>query len=237
MSGTESNTHSRIVLATPHERHDPLEDTLRKTPGIELLRVRSADALNATALARFDPGYIFFVHWSWRIPEAVYSRFECVVFHMTDLPFGRGGSPLQNLIVRGIGETQLCALRCVEALDAGPVYLRRSLSLHGTAEEILLRASLLTAEMIRFIIKQRPVPVEQFGEPVIFERRRPEQSDLSELENLASVFDHIRMLDAEGYPAAFIETEHLRFEFTRASLRADHILADVRITRKHPRGE
>ena len=55
---------------------------------------------------------------------------------MTDLPFGRGGSPLQNLITRGISKTKISALRCNEEIDAGPIYLKRPLSLHGSAEEI-----------------------------------------------------------------------------------------------------
>ena len=38
--------------------------------------------------------------------------------------------------------------------------------------------------------------------------------------------------DAEGYPKAFIETDSFRFEFTRASLKADGILADVKIIKK-----
>ena len=53
-------------------------------------------------LERINPRCIFFPHWSHRIPKEVHDRFECIVFHMTDLPFGRGGSPLQNLIARGI---------------------------------------------------------------------------------------------------------------------------------------
>jgi methionyl-tRNA formyltransferase len=41
------------------------------------------------------------------------------------------------------------------------------------------------------------------------------------------------MLDCEGYPAAFIENEHFRFEFTRASLKSEkEIIADVRIIKK-----
>lgn len=82
---------------------------------------------------------------------------------MTDLPFGRGGSPLQNLIVRGINETQLTALRCVAALDAGPIYMKRRLSLFGTDEEILLRASKLTEEMIESIVSEQPTPQPQVG--------------------------------------------------------------------------
>ena len=42
---------------------------------------------------------------------------------MTDLPFGRGGSPLQNLIVRGYKETMLSAIKCVGEVDAGPIYI------------------------------------------------------------------------------------------------------------------
>ncbi len=55
---------------------------------------------------------------------------------MTDLPYGRGGSPLQNLIQRGHTSTMLTALRCGAGLDTGDVYLKQPLSLHGSAEEI-----------------------------------------------------------------------------------------------------
>ena len=49
----------------------------------------------------FPPRYIFFLHWNWIVPETIFTKFECVCFHMTDLPYGRGGSPLQNLILEG----------------------------------------------------------------------------------------------------------------------------------------
>ncbi len=49
-------------------------------------------------------------------------NFNCVVFHMTDLPFGRGGSPLQNLISRGIYKTKISAIKVVKEIDAGPIY-------------------------------------------------------------------------------------------------------------------
>ena len=45
---------------------------------------------------------------------------------MTDLPYGRGGSPLQNLIINGHKETMMSALRCVQELDAGPIYLKKN---------------------------------------------------------------------------------------------------------------
>lgn len=224
---------TKIVVAAPFSRSDALEATLRAR-GFDVLRLRGPDELNAESLRAFNPCYVFFPHWSWKIPAEIHDAFECVIFHMTDLPFGRGGSPLQNLIVRGIHETQLTALRCVASLDAGPVYLKRPLSLHGTAEEILLRAADLMREMIEVIAREQPQPQPQSSarETEVFHRRTPEESNLGGINSLEQAFDHIRMLDADGYPKAFIETQGLRFEFSRASLKPGEIIADVRITKK-----
>ncbi len=91
----------RIVIATPHHRHNDLERSLISNFNLEVLRIRDPKDLEVSKLLEFSPRYIFFPHWSWIIPKEIYEKFECVIFHMTDLPFGRGGSPLQNLIVRG----------------------------------------------------------------------------------------------------------------------------------------
>ena len=91
-----------IVVATPHRRHDHLEQQLRiQLSNHEVVRVRERQGLSLEALRAIDPDFVFFPHWSWLIPEDIHGRFECVIFHMTDVPYGRGGSPLQNLIVRG----------------------------------------------------------------------------------------------------------------------------------------
>jgi methionyl-tRNA formyltransferase len=224
----------RVVIATPHKRHDALEKNIRELMRTEVLRVRAPAELESSILADFNPRFIFFPHWSWKIPANIFEEFECLIFHMTDLPFGRGGSPLQNLIVRGIRETQLTALRCVADFDAGPIYMKRPLSLFGSAEEILLRASKLTEEMIKTIVREQPTPQPQIGEPTSFSRRTPRNGDLAELDELEKVFDYIRMLDADGYPSAFLETEHFRLEFSRASLKPDSIIADVKISRRKP---
>lgn len=219
----------RIVIATPHRRFDELEARLDQDPRLDLLRIRDPQELSVDTLASFDPAYIFFPHWSWKIPEEVFQRFTCVIFHMTDVPFGRGGSPLQNLIARGFHETKLSALRCVAEMDAGPVFLKRPLSLFGTAEEILMRAGDLCAEMIVEIALMNPQSQPQEGEAVTFRRRKHADGDVANAESLTGLFDLIRMLDADGYPRAFADIGPFRLEFDRASLRPDTILADVRI--------
>src|SRR5690606_19167070 len=112
----------------------------------------------------------------------------------------------------------------------GDIYLKKELSLYGTAEEIFLRAGNVMSLMIDEIVETNLKPVEQKGPVVKFERRRPEDSNITSLKTINEVYDYIRMLDAEGYPHAFIETEYFKFEFTRASIKADNsIIADVRI--------
>ena len=59
-------------------------------------------------------------------------------------------------------------------------------------------------------------------------------SNIEEVEDLEKVYDYIRMLDADGYPAAFLETENLKLEFTKAHFNRDEeiITAHVRIFKK-----
>ncbi len=109
--------------------------------------------------------------------------------------------------------------------------MKEDLSLEGAAEETYIRASELAAKMIRRIIDERITPSPQVGTPVIFKRRNPEQSEIPKLEGMQALHDFIRMLDAEGYPRAFLRHEGFRYEFSRATVYEGGIVADVTIRR------
>ena len=220
------------VIASSRLGYEQITNEIAQLAGDECYLIDNKENLNLNVLREINPTYVFFPHWSYMVPKDVYEAYECIIFHMTDLPIGRGGSPLQNLISRGIYETKVSALRCSEGIDTGPIYVKRNLSLYGSAEEIYLRAAKIVEEMILFIIGNSPIPVGQEGEPVYFKRRRPEESNIDGLKSLEKAYDYIRMLDAEGYPHAFFETKHFRMEFRRASLKQDCIHADVIITMK-----
>jgi methionyl-tRNA formyltransferase len=213
--------------------HKTLFENLKKKIDGEWYFISNEKEFCTDNLEKIKPEYVFIPHWSKFIPEQIYTNYKCIVFHMTDLPFGRGGSPLQNLISRGIYETKISAINVVKDLDAGDVYLKKPLSLYGTAEEIFLRASEIIEKMILEIITDQLKSSPQSGEPIVFRRRKPEESNIVNLSDIKTVFDYIRMLDAEDYPSAFIETEFFRFEFSRAFLRFDNsIEANVRIFKK-----
>jgi methionyl-tRNA formyltransferase len=192
--------------------------------------ISTEQELDLTQIQAIDPRYIFFLHWSWRVPDEIINQYECVCFHMTDVPYGRGGSPLQNLIMRGHQTTKLTALRMTQEFDAGPVYMKEDLSLGGSAEEVYIRATQLSLSMIERIVTVELMPVPQTGDATVFKRRKPSESEILELDSLEKLHDFIRMLDAEGYPKAFIEHNGFRFEFNRSALYSDRIVADVVIT-------
>ena len=223
-----------IVIASPHRRNDSLErQVVGELSDRKVVRIESRQEISLENLNSINPEYIFFPHWSWIIPREIYSKFTCIIFHMTDLPYGRGGSPLQNLIVRDHKDTVVSALKCDAELDAGPIYLKRPLSLRGTAEDILRRASDLVAKMIIEIVRLQPKPVDQVGEVVEFKRRQSVDGCISQLDSLARIYDYIRMLDADGYPKAYIETPSMHLEFTNAKINDDCVEAIVRIRRKN----
>ena len=224
----ESPPKTYVVAGSRPWNRQVFVDTIQKCPG-RWIYVDLPEKLTEEFLFELNPRFIFFLHWSHYVQEDIYSKYECVCFHMTDVPYGRGGSPLQNMIARGHRMTKLSALLMSESLDAGPVYMKKNLSLEGGAEEIYLRAGRLSADMIRSIIKEEITPIVQQGEVVTFKRRKPDESEIQSEKTLLGFFDFIRMLDADGYPRAFLRQGNFRLEFSRATLYNGRIEASVTI--------
>jgi methionyl-tRNA formyltransferase len=219
-----------IVAATKPWNLSRYADRAPRWPGVWHL-IEKPEDLTHEALATIAPRYVFFPHWSWKVSPDITSDFACVCFHMTDVPYGRGGSPLQNLIVRGHSESVVSALRMTSEVDAGPVYMKSPLSLDGSAQDIFERASDIVFDMIELIVTTNPEPTPQSGQPVVFKRRTPAESLLPQDGSLKSIYDHIRMLDAESYPKAFLTHGGFRLEFSQAAWTGDDVEAKVRIVR------
>ncbi len=225
----KKDTDSFIVAGCKSWNKDIFKRKMAKHGG-EWYYISKPGELTKDKIRKINPRYIFFLHWSWIVPPEIYKNFECVVFHMTDLPFGRGGSPLQNLIVRGIYNTKISAIRMVGEVDAGPVYLKRPFSVrHGSAQELYKNASEIASGIIDYIIHHNPKARPQGGKTVVFKRRKPKESLVPARLTSKKLYDFIRMLDAEGYPRAFIDYDGYRLEFRNAYLNKNSVEADVSI--------
>jgi methionyl-tRNA formyltransferase len=180
----------------------------------------------------YNPEYVFCLHWSHIIPADIVNDYECVCIHPTYLPIGRGGTPIQNMLVRNWHTTFVSAFRMTEELDAGPVYLKESMSLEGSALDIYERIMIIAAGFIERIIAEKIQPKPQRGTVTYFERRQPEESVLPQNESISNLYNFIRMLDAPDYPASFIEYGSYVVEFKNAHLEKGKLTASVEIKLK-----
>jgi len=167
-------------------------------------------------LKKISPKYIFFPDWSWIIPKDIVNNYNCICIHESNLPKFRGGSPIQNQIIRGIKKTKSTAFFMTEGLDDGDILIQKSLSLEGSLEKIFERMIKNDYDMIVNILKGSYKRKKQKGKPTIFKRRKPEQSELKDINfSKKYLYDFIRML-AVPYPNAFVKIGKRKIIFKSA---------------------
>tara|TARA_B100001175_G_C19428344_1_gene599852 strand:- start:425 stop:1099 length:675 start_codon:yes stop_codon:yes gene_type:complete len=174
--------------------------------------------INIKLIKKNKPKIVFFIHWSKKIPKNLYKNFLCVQFHPTNLPFGRGGSPIQNLILKSFKKTTVTAFKVEKKIDSGDIILKKKMSLSGSAQEIFIRLEKLSLKMIMKISKSKIRPVKQIGRSTLFKRRKPIESNIlrARLSSINNVYNFIRMLDAEDYPKAFINFDNFKIILNNA---------------------
>jgi methionyl-tRNA formyltransferase len=98
-------------------------------------------------------------------------------------------------------------LEAVVKADAGPVYLRDNIELDGTEllPDLREKQGDKTVEMVIAFLKRWPdiKPEPQQGEPTYYRRRGPEDDRLDVEAPLGVLFDRLRVVDNEKYPAWF----------------------------------
>ena len=206
-----------------------IEDILESN---ELLKnnsivIKDKDELNLEFINHHKPDFIMFPHWSHKVPSEIYENFKCICFHSSPLPYGRGGSPIQNMIKLGHDDTEVCSLLMTEEFDAGPIYIRTRVSLKGSLDQILVRIYKAIADQICELLKKEIEPSEQVGEVIKFSRITDNSIKFNE--PLNKIFDKIRMLDSSIYPQSYIDIEDCKIEFKNAKYNENQIEANITI--------
>ena len=161
--------------------------------------------LKLNYIKKINPKLIFFPDWSWIIPNEIVQKYQCICFHESNLPKFRGGSPIQNQIIRGIKNTKTSSFIMNEKLDAGDILLQKDLSLEGSLDDIFSRMISNDYFLINKIINGKFKKQKQTGKITTYKRRKPKESELISLDfSKKYLYDFIRML-ADPYPNAFIK--------------------------------
>ena len=200
---------------------------------LNIIEIKTKADLNLEVLEKINPHYIFFPHWNWRVDSKIFERYECVVFHTSPLPFGRGGSPIQNLILRNIEKAPVCALKMTEILDGGPIYDSTEVNLDGTISEIFLRIAVCVEKLIIKICQENIEPQEQRGDIVTFNRLTYADNELKSDYSIKELYDRIRMVDGAGYKNAYINFGDYKIDLSDSQIKNNEIIAKIRLYRNN----
>lgn len=130
-----------------------------------------------------------------------------IVVHASDLPKGKGFTPLKWQIWAGNDELILTLFEAVEAVDAGPYYLKEKLTFNGT--ELLDELQKVTGEKIiemceRYALESEKLcAIEQQGDESFYRRLSVEDDKLDIDSTIREQFNHFRIADNERYPLWF----------------------------------
>jgi methionyl-tRNA formyltransferase len=153
---------------------------------------------------------VFILSYPRIIPAAYLSRStHNLVVHQSDLPWGRGWSPLAWQILEGRRDITIVLFEATPVVDQGRVYLRRVMRTRG--DELLpelrdMQIAETFALCLGFadgypgIVANGRLPT---GEGSWYARRGPADSRLDPAKTIAEQFDLLRIVDNEAYPAFF----------------------------------
>ena len=139
------------------------------------------------------------------------SRYNLVT-HESDLPKGRGMSPITWDILKNKKKVVFCLIEANEKMDSGNIYYKKKVIIDETLifdeiKKVQYKNSIfLIKKFLSFLKKNKSSPKskKQVGKATYYKVRKPEHSRININKNLKSQFNLIRVSDFENYPAFFL---------------------------------
>jgi methionyl-tRNA formyltransferase len=164
-------------------------------------------------ISNSNPDVIFFIGWSWIIPDEIINKYHSICVHPSKLPKYRGGSPIQNQIIDGITDSAVTLFKMNSELDAGDILFQKELNLNGELKDILNRIEITSVELIDNTLsklnknEQLIYYKQDESQATYSKRRKPEDSEITifDLQNKTAkqIYNKIRCLQ-DPYPNAYI---------------------------------
>lgn len=130
-----------------------------------------------------------------------------LVVHESNLPKGKGWSPLTWQILEGLNSIPITLFEATESIDAGEIYCKEYINFEGTEliEEIKHKQGEKTIDLILRFLNDYPLieGVDQLGESTFYKRRTKKDSELDIDKSIQDQFNLLRICDNERYPAFF----------------------------------
>lgn len=164
--------------------------------------------------------FCFCLSFSKVLRREIRDRFDhTLVVHASDLPTGKGWSPLSWQVLEGKNQIPVSLFEADDSVDSGPIYARRLIDFEGYELIDGLRKKLAetTYDLCSWFVAEYPCsstqPRMQKGTESFYSRRGPKDSQLDVTKTIAEQFNLLRIVDNHVYPA-FFELKGRRFVLT-----------------------
>lgn len=135
-----------------------------------------------------------------------------LVIHASALPQGKGWSPTTWKILEGENRIPLTLFEAEDKVDAGEIYASSIISLggHELIDEVRQKEGEAIVNLALSFVDLYPNVVgrAQEGEESFYPKRTPQDSELDINKPLSELFNQLRVVDNERYPAFFIHHGH-----------------------------
>lgn len=162
-------------------------------------------------IEEIDEGDLLFIlSFSEILPEEVLHRHKHnLVVHESDLPKGKGWSPLSWQVLEGRNNITISLFEATCQVDSGAIYLQDVIELDGSEliDEIRELQAEKTLNLCMNFIVEYPQSVLwgriPDGEATYYRKRTPKDSLLDINKSIAEQLNLLRIVDNERYPAHF----------------------------------
>ena len=131
-----------------------------------------------------------------------------LVVHASNLPRGKGFSPIQWQILKNKKRISFCLFKAEKKLDSGEIYEKHSLLFKGTElyDRIRYMQAKATIQIISSFLKKYPklVSRKQKGQSTFYRRRTYKDSKLNINKSIKKLFNQMRIANNQDWPAYFI---------------------------------
>lgn len=196
--------------------------------GIEIRLSNTLEDIFEEILHESGNGTVFVPHFSKIIDLNRFPETRFIGFHTGNLPKDRGGSPIQNKILKKEYLTEVSAIVLENEVDSGAIYTQRRIDLsNGDIEFILRKISLLISSMMVEIAVSDLKPTPQSDFAGVSKRLTNNDSELPVYAAIDDLYDRIRMVDGFDYPRAFLKQGNYKVHFANAIRKGEKITADA----------
>lgn len=130
-----------------------------------------------------------------------------MVIHESNLPEGRGFSPIQWQILEGVKNIKVCLIEAKKIVDSGDILESEELNFEGTElyDEIRSAQAAVTIKLIIKFLKKYPniSRTPQKGTPTFYRKRNFSDSELDIKLSIEKNFPKLRIGNNEDWPSFF----------------------------------